>query len=132
MGMELIMTVHVVLSKNIYGVKGKDVDICMLPFTGTADGPYFNGVVLGEGVDTQTISHDGKVKFSARYMLEGTDYKGNKCRVFIENNGESFDKLTPTMVTDSEALQAIAEGDLAAVVTPNDVGVEVKVFKKSV
>jgi hypothetical protein len=129
MGMELVMTVHVVLAKNIYGVKGKDVDICMLPFTGTADGPYFNGVVLGEGVDTQTISHDGKVKFSARYMLEGTDYKGSKCRVFIENNGESLDKLTPVMVTDSEALQELAANGLSAVVTPNEVGVEVKVYK---
>jgi len=129
--MELVLTVHVVLSKNIYGLKGKDVDICMLPFTGTAEGPYFNGVVLGEGVDTQTIFHNGRVLFSARYMLEGTDFKGNKCRIFIENNGESLERLTPTLVTDSEALQFLAESELFSVVTPNEVGVEVKVYKNS-
>lgn len=128
--MELVLTVHVVLSKNIYGVRGKDVDICMLPFTGTADGPYFTGVILGEGVDTQTIHHGGKVLFSARYMLEGTDVAGNKCRIYINNNGESLDKCIPTIVTDSEALQFLAESELAAVVTPNDVGVEVNIYKK--
>lgn len=128
--MELVLTVHVVLSKNIYGVRGKDVDKCMLPFTGTAEGPYFNGEVLGEGVDTQTIYRDGRVLFSARYMLEGTDMAGNKCRIFIENNGESLEKLTPTIVTDSEALQFLAESELTSVVTPNEVGVEVKIYKK--
>lgn len=128
--MDLVMTVHVVLSKNTYFVKGKEVGKCMLPFTGTADGPYFNGAVLGEGVDTQTIYNDGRVLFSARYMLEGTDMTGNKCRIFIENNGESLEKMTPTIVTDSEALQFLAESELTSVVTPNDVGVEVKIYKK--
>lgn len=128
--MELIMTVHVVLSKNINVLKGKEVDICMLPFTGTADGPYFSGTVLGEGVDTQTIFHNGRVLFSARYMLEGTDCAGNKCRIYIENNGDSLDKLVPTIVTDSNALQFLSESDLSSVVTPNDVGVEVKIYKK--
>lgn len=128
--MELVMTVHVVLSKNIYGVKGKEVDICMLPFTGTVEGSYFNGVVLGEGVDTQTIYHDGRVLFSARYMLEGTDLAGNKCRIYIQNNGESLEKLIPTLVTDSEALQFLTECELTSVVTPNEVGVEVCVYKK--
>jgi hypothetical protein len=128
--MELIMTVHVVLSKNIYGLKGKEVDICMLPFTGTAEGPYFNGVVLGEGVDTQTIYHSGHVLFSARYMLEGTDIAGNKCRIYIQNNGESLEKLVPTIVTDSESLQFLTECELSSVVSPNEVGVEVNVYKK--
>jgi hypothetical protein len=127
--MELIMTVHVILSKNIYGLKGKDKDICMLPFTGTAEGTYFKGQVLGEGVDTQTIYPDGRVQFSARYMLEGTDFKGNHCRIYIQNNGETLDKLIPAIVTDSEELQFLTECELSSVVTPNDVGVEVCIYK---
>lgn len=127
--MELVMIVHVILSKNNYGLKGRNMDVCMLPFTGTAEGPYFTGRILGEGVDTQTIYPDGRVVFSARYMMEGTDYKGNSCRVFISNNGETLEKLIPTIETDSEELRFLTEAELTSVIVPNDVGVEVNVYR---
>lgn len=128
--MELVMTIHVVLTKNIYSVKGKELDICMLPFTGIAEGPYFNGKVLGEGVDTQKIYHDGRVVFSARYMMEGTDFKGNPCRVFVENNGDALEHLVPTVVTDSNDLQFLAEAELSSQVEPIENGVKVSIYKK--
>lgn len=127
--MELIMTVHVILSKNVYSVKGKEMDICMLPFTGSVEGKYFNGKIIGEGVDTQKIEHNGTAMLSARYMMEGTDFNGNKCRVFVENNGESLEKCTPMIVTDSADLQFLSNTNLSAVVVTNEQGVDVKIYK---
>lgn len=129
--MELIMTVHVILAKDIYSVKGKEMDICMLPFTGSVEGKYFNGKIIGEGVDTQKIDHNGTARLSARYMMEGTDFNGNKCRVFVENNGESLDKCIPMIVTDSEDLQFLSKANLSAVVVPNEQGVDVKIYSAS-
>lgn len=127
--MELVMNIHVILSKSTYSVKGKEMDICMLPFTCTAEGPYFNGSILGEGVDTQKINAAGSMKLSARYMMEGTDFKGNNCRVFIENNGESLEKCIPLLITDSTALQFLSEAELVSNVIPNEQGVDVKIYK---
>lgn len=126
--MELVMTVHVVLSKNINMIKGNKLSICMIPFTGTAEGPYFNGRIVGEGVDTQKIYPDGKMILSARYLLEGKDFCGNQCNLFIENNGEAFDKCTPFLVTDSTELQFLSEAELTAKVTSSEYGVEVNIY----
>lgn len=125
--METVMIINVILSQEHYYLKGKEMGICMLPFTGTAEGPYFKGSILGEGTDTQRIYPDGKMELSARYMMEGTDYKGNSCRVFIENNGSSLDNCIPTIVTDSVDLQFLEEAKLTAIVTPTKQGVEVRI-----
>ncbi len=84
--------------------------IVMIPFTGTVAGEIFNGRILGGGVDTQLIDVNGIKHMSARYMLEGEDYTGEKCRIFIENNGffpkdapKPF-KTIPKFYTDSKAL----------------------------
>ncbi|BCN28893.1 DUF3237 family protein [Anaeromicropila herbilytica] len=127
--MELVMTIHVRLSKNIYKVNGDKMNICMLPFTGTAEGMYFNGMVIGEGVDTQKIYPDGKIELSARYMLEGEDFKGNRCSVFVENNGESLEKCIPLIVTDSADLQFLSEAELISNVIPTEIGVDVRIYK---
>lgn len=128
--MEICLIIHVKLAKNNYYLKGKDMDICMLPFTGTAEGPYFKGKVLGEGVDTQMIYHDGRFKLSARYMLEGVDYKGNPCRIFIENNGEAMDQCTPNIVTDSPELQFLTESKLSSKVVGLDNSIEVRIYRE--
>ena len=126
--MELIMTIHAYISKQINNVKGNEMSICMIPFTGEAEGSYFNGKVLGEGVDTQKIYNKDNVQLSARYMLEGEDLKGNKCNVFIENNGTSLDNCIPKIVTDSPDLQFLEEANLVANVIPNEHGVDVKIY----
>ena len=66
-------------------VKGRQMSVVMIPFTGVSEGPYFFGKTLGTGVDTQKIGKDGSFLLSARYMLEGEDCEGNACRIFIEN-----------------------------------------------
>jgi hypothetical protein len=100
----------------------------MIPFTGTAEGPYFNGTIVEKGVDTQKIYPNGEVKLSARYMLEGEDFNGNKCSVFIENNGESLEKCIPLIITDSADLQFLSEAELTSKVIPNEYGVEVRIY----
>lgn len=56
------------------------------------------------------------MNLSARYMLEGEDFEGNKCRMFIENNGsnnEAGEMVTrPVIVTDSPALSWMEEAEL--------------------
>lgn len=127
--METVMIINVILTQENFYVKGKEIGICMLPFTGTAEGPYFKGHILGEGTDTQRIYPDGRMELSARYMMEGTDYKGNFCRVFIENNGSALDSCRPTIVTDSVDLQFLEEEKLTAIVTPTNQGVEVRISR---
>ncbi|NMB37726.1 MAG: DUF3237 domain-containing protein [Bacteroidales bacterium] len=85
--------------------------VIMIPFGGVARGEIFNGVILPGGVDTQLIGANGVLHMSARYMLDGTDLTGERCRIFIENNGYFSDgevpnpfKTVPTFWTDSRKL----------------------------
>ncbi|MCH5192433.1 MAG: DUF3237 family protein [Oscillospiraceae bacterium] len=110
------------------GVKGKLHNICMLSFTGEAKGRYFNGRVIGTGVDTQNISKDGRMLLSARYMLEGKDIDGNECRCFIENNGSFDGGFTPELVTDSPALSEFEGVGLKAEIETKENGVIVSIF----
>ena len=109
-------------------VKGKLHDICMLSFTGEARGRYFNGKVIGTGVDTQNISKDGRMILSARYMLEGKDIDGKDCRCFIENNGSFDDGFIPEIVTDSPALSKYEGVTLKAEIETKENGVIVSIF----
>ena len=109
-------------------VKGKLHDICMLSFTGKAKGRYFNGKVIGTGVDTQNISKDGRMMLSARYMLEGTDIDGKDCRCFIENNGSFDDGFIPEIITDSPALSKFEGVTLKAEIKTKANGVIVSIF----
>ena len=113
---------------NTIGVKGKLHDICMLSFTGEVRGRYFNGKVIGTGVDTQNISKDGHLILSARYMLEGTDIDGKDCRCFIENNGSFDDGFIPEIVTDSPALSEFEGVTLKAEIETKENGVIVSIF----
>lgn len=83
----------------------------MIPFKGTAQGKLFTGLVEPCGVDTQITNQNEVRHMSARYMLTGTDFKGQPCRIYIENNGyftggetpRPF-RTVPTFYTDSNAL----------------------------
>jgi hypothetical protein len=84
--------------------------IVMIPFTGTVKSEIFNGELLPGGVDTQVINKNGIKHMSARYMAEGTDHTGEKCKIYIQNEGhfpvdapKPF-KTIPTFYTDSKAL----------------------------
>lgn len=125
--MKLLLTIHVTLFNPCSvndGVKG----VVMIPFTGHAEGDYFNGDIVGTGVDTQMIERDQLVSLSARYMLAGRDHTGEECRIFIENNGSSLEHCIPTLVTDSIALASWQQASLISKVTPTEKGVVVEIF----
>ncbi len=126
---ELLLEIQVRILESIR-VKGAARDIVMIPFTGTADGPWFTGKVIGPGVDTQRISKDGKAALSARYMLEGTDKSGRPCRIFIENQGSFDTGFTPLIVTDSALLSDWETAKLRATVESAPGGVPVRIFRK--
>lgn len=125
--MKLLLTVHVTLSEPCT-VTGGAKGVVMIPFTGYAEGDYFNGEIIGTGVDTQMIEKDHLVSLSARYMLAGRDHTGEECRIFIENNGSSLDHCIPALVTDSRALAAWQQASLVSRVTPAEKGVIVEIF----
>ena len=91
-------------------VEGHSKRIVMVPFSGETEGKYFSGKVVGTGVDTQTFPKDkdgqlieGASTLSARYILEGKDFSGADCRIFIENNAGPSGWI-PKITTDSNAL----------------------------
>lgn len=127
--LEYLMTVDV-KTQEAAGVFSEAGGINMIPFTGSADGYYFKGEIVGLGCDTQKyLPNDGGVLFSARYMLKGKDYKGQDCSVFIENNGSALELCTPTIITDSRALSEWQSWDLKTIVVPVGGGVSVNVYR---
>ncbi|MBR1572282.1 MAG: DUF3237 domain-containing protein [Lachnospiraceae bacterium] len=126
--MEHLMELNIAI-REPHVVKGKTMDICMIDFTGTTQGPHFTGKVIGTGVDTQKIRPGQPMFLSARYMLEGDDAVGNPCKIFIENNGDDFDNCKPMIITDSPLLQEWEEAELKATVTPVDRGVTINIYK---
>ena len=124
---ELILKIMVACDPALT-VKGNKRDIVMIPFTGTASGPYFTGKIIGTGVDTQKIPKGGVPALSARYMLEGTDAAGNPCRIFIENEGNWGGEFHPLIATDSPLLADWEAAPLRAQVDGIPGGVQVSVF----
>ena len=107
---KLILQIHVRMDmKDCSFLKGPAGEVVMIPFSGTAEGEIFNGVVRPGGVDCQRVNLVGVRHMSARYLLEGEDSAGEKCHIFIENNGwfevqSSPFKTVPTFITDSKTL----------------------------
>lgn len=126
--MELLMEIDIRIKGSQF-VAGHTKDICMIEFDGTATGPYFNGEVIGTGVDTQKIEKTKEMALSARYMLDGKDSAGNECRMFIENNGSDFDNCKPTVYTNSPVLSDWETSDLTAKVIPKEGGVTIQVYR---
>ena len=96
-------------------------------FGGFCNSPIFKGKIMEGGTDTQIIRD--VTYLSARYMLEGEDAVGNKCRLFIENNGVdrgTMIKSEPVIYTDSPALKWLETARLRGrVITENDMPVVV-------
>ncbi len=90
---ELIMTINVT-TYDAQMLEGQYSRVVMIPFSAEATGKYFNGKTVANGIDTQ-ITTKGGFSLSARYMLEGIDSSGKKCRLFIENNGTSLENCKP-------------------------------------
>ena len=83
-------------------VTGSTGKASMIHFGGRGECDNFNGKVVADSVDTR-LKYTGKIEtLSARYILEGTDAKGNPCRMYVENNGIDNNGMTtePVIITD--------------------------------
>lgn len=137
MEFEEVLTVHVKIEKTIE-MKSDNVDsVLMILFKGSADGKYFKGDVLPGGIDTQIIGKFGdRHTLSARYMLEGKDYTGENCKIFIENNGNLNEKSKdislrtyPKIITDSKALEFLNYDLLVGEAFGTESGVDIKIYR---
>ncbi len=127
---KLIVTINVT-TYEAQMLEGRNSRVVMIPFSCEAKGNYFIGKSVADGVDTQ-ISTAGGFSLSARYMLEGTDRCGKRCRLFIENNGTSLDNCVPKIYTDSEELAFLEGAKLTANVECVECGVIVRIYMHTV
>ncbi len=132
--MKEILTINVNLT-DIYEVKGKTAEAVMINFGGDAKSEFFEGVILPGGVDTQKEFYPERRTLSARYILEGKDMEGEKCRIFIENNGTADEnkfvhETTPRIITDSKALSWMETATLKGTLEPKEGGVIIHIFKE--
>ena len=127
---KLIVTINVT-TYEAQTLESENSKVVMIPFSCKAEGEYFNGKTVANGVDTQ-ITTDKGFFLSARYMLEGTDRSGEKCRLFIENNGTSLDSCVPKIYTDSKDLAFLEAAKLTAAVECVENGVIVRIYMHDV
>lgn len=136
---EEVLTVHVSIGKTVELRNDEGNAVVMIMFTGHANGKYFEGTVLDGGVDTQVIGKNGKPHtLSARYILQGKDYTGQDCEIYIENNGHFVQnagdvmfRTTPKIITNSKALSFLNEAWLIGEGSPAASGVEIKIYRVS-
>ena len=126
------LTIKVVIN-DFNEVKGHNGNARMIAFDGTVDCENFKGVIMPGGVDTQRDYTEGQSTLSARYILDGVDREGKRCKVFIENNGvftpEGM-KTIPTILTDSEALSYLETIKLKGTIDSWEKGVIIHIFSE--
>lgn len=128
-----ILTIEVVIDA-CEEVKGKTGEAAMILFSGSVDCEAFKGKILPGGVDTQKEWNGENRSLSARYILEGMDYTGNPCRIFIENNGvvdpkKGLEYTIPRILTDSDALAYLEKEELIGTITPSEQGITIHIFQ---
>ena len=131
---EPVLKVDVILD-DIIEVNGSTGVAAMILFHGKSSCKNFEGTILPGGVDTQKQEVGKERLLSARYVLEGTDYDGQKCRIFIENNGVIEQpgpgvqiRTTPKIYTDSKALSWLETAELSGTVDGKEGGVLISIF----
>ena len=138
MNLEELFTVHVDIENTFELQNSEDHSVVMITFSGSVTGKYFEGIVLGGGVDTQIIGKNGDPHtLSARYMLQGTDNTGHSCKIYIENNGNMDKNLktalfrtSPKMITDNKTLSFLNRETLVGEGHPTESGVDIKIYRK--
>lgn len=130
-----VLTIYVKVTEALE-VKGKIGEAAMLFFGGTVDCDNFKGIILPGGIDTQKEFYGGNRVLSARYILEGEDKAGKKCKIFIENIGTADDSgrvetTTPRIITDSEYLSFLETSKLEGTIeleNPVDRGIIIHIY----
>ncbi len=91
---KLIMTFRIIIDRSqISSLECPYGAVTMIPFTGSVQSELFSGEILPGGCDVQVENPALSRHLCAKYMFEGTDSAGNRCKLFVENNGY----LTPDM-----------------------------------
>jgi hypothetical protein len=137
MKLEEVLTVNVKIESAIDLKNDNGDSVVMISFTGNVKSKYFEGQVLPGGIDTQIIGKSGdRHNLSARYMFEGKDYKGETCRIFVENNGNMNKSLKdvlfrtyPKIITDSKALDFLNHDLLVGEGFPAEDGVKIIIYR---
>lgn len=128
-----VLSIHVKLDGS-YEVKGSQRSINMIPFHGNADCGLFKGEILPGGVDTQYYPNGRQGMLSARYMLEGSDLCGKKCRLFIDNKAATGVEpmvTTPEIVTDSRALNWLETAKLHGAIVGEEGGIRIEIREET-
>ncbi len=129
-GMSLILEVDVKLSEHTGFAWTPLEHTRILPFTGACATGWFTGAVKSGAKDVQTRRLGGRVHFCAEYDLAGADYTGEPCTVHVKN--ESFGAgWSPTLLTDSPALNFLNTAPARTAVEPRPGGVLVRIFAEA-
>ncbi len=137
MDFEEVLTVHVQLNETIELDNNEGDSVVMITFNGNATGNYFNGKIQEGGVDTQIINKScDRHTLSARYIMEGTDYTGTPCKIFIENNGNAKSdskgvlfQTYPKIITNSEALAFLNDASFVAEAVEGETGLQIRIYR---
>jgi hypothetical protein len=131
-----VFTVHVKIEKTTELHCDDGDSVVMISFTGHVTGEFFQGEVLDGGIDTQIIGKLGDRTLSARYILQGKDYTGEACQIYIENNGDINQKrkdatflTSPKMITNSKALSFLNDDLFVGEGFPTESGVNIKIYR---
>ena len=128
---EEVLTIDIIVT-GMNEVKGTTGEACMILFEGNVDCKNFKGKVLPGGVDTQKQWYGESRSLSARYIIQGEDFTGEACSIFIENNG-AFEMdgsivTHPRILTNSKALAYLETADLTGTVTGTPKGVMIHIY----
>lgn len=111
--------------------------VSMIPFTGWVQSDLFNGEVLPGAADVQIENPAGIRNMCAKYIFRGTDFRGQDCLLFVENNGwfngtERFDPVLygyPTFLTDSSALgEYLSRPSFRSEIRAEESGLEIWIY----
>lgn len=127
-GKREVLTVNVRLTGSEILRKGL-INRVALPFTGTANSPYFKGKILPGASDVQDRIGRKPVKFRANYTLEGKDYTDVPCKIHILNTN-SGSEWKPQVSTDSKALAFLNGADCTAYLQGRASGPVVRIYAK--
>ncbi len=126
-----VLSIDVIIDDS-HDVAGKVGNARMISFHGESNCDNFKGKILPGGVDTQKYYENGEKTLSARYILDGKDFTGEHCRIFIENNGiiaeDGSITTKPVIFTDSEALKWLETANLMGSVEGTRNGVRISIM----
>lgn len=129
---ELILRLHINILK-VDEVASEKANVRMIHFDGDCTGKYFTGKILEGGIDTQIFTGENRGTLSARYMIEGNNEAGEKCHLFIQNNGVSGEEWTkPEIYTDNDQLKWMEECELLGKLVFEKEELYIEIYRKEV